>query len=161
MGKYGPATALVERMVSRAGSLTLDDAADIYQAHAARVLIQGSEAERLGLVRARRAAARAGQLGEYERARHAAASAWRHALPETQGPWLMVGAAIANAAGALAVEDALDDKLFNLLTGPWNQAIGTLAPNGPGTMAPVGPGLMIGRDLAETRAEVEAKEPRA
>ena len=141
MGTYGPSTTVVARLIERASSLTLDEAADIYQAHAARVLIQGSGAERLGLVHARRAAARAGLLGEYERARHAAASAWRHALPETQGPWLMVGSAIANAAGALVIGDALDDKLFHLLTGPWNQAIGSLTPMGPGTLMPVGPGV--------------------
>lgn len=141
MGTYGPSTSVVARLIARAGSLTLDEAADIYQAHAARVLIQGTGAERLGLVHARRAATRAGLLGEYERARHAAASAWRHALPETQGPWLMVGSAIANAAGALVIEDALDDKLFQLLTGPWSQAIGTLAPMGPRTLTPVGPGM--------------------
>lgn len=141
MGKFGPATTLVEHLIARAGALTLDEAVDIYHAHAARVLIQGSGAERLGLVRARRAAARAGLLGEYERARHTAASAWRHALPETQGPWLMVGAAIANAAGALVVEEALDDKLFQLLTGPWHQAIGRLTPMGPGALTPIGPGV--------------------
>ena len=141
MGTYGAASTLVERLIARAGNLTLDEAADIYQAHAARLLIQGAETERLGLVRARRAAIRAGLLTEYELARHAAASAWRHALPETQGPWLMVGAAIANAAGALVVNDLLDDKLFQLLTGPWSQAIGTLAPISPGTLIPVGPGV--------------------
>ena len=132
---------MVERLIERAGKLTLDEAVDVYQAHAARILIQGSGAERLGLLQARRAATRAGLLGEYERARHAAASAWRHGLPETQGPWLLVGAAIANAAGAFVVGDGLDDKLFHLLTGPWNQAIGTLAPVGPGTLTPVGPGV--------------------
>ena len=141
MGTYGPATTLVERLIARAGKLTLDEAADVYHAHAARLLIQGTGAERLGLVKARRAATRAGLLGEYERARHAAASTWRHALPETQGPWLMVGAAIANAAGALVIEDSLDDKLFHLLAGPWHQAIGRLTPMGPGTLTPLGPGI--------------------
>ena len=140
MATYGPSSSAVARLVARAGSLTLDEAADIYQAHAARVLIQGTGAERLGLVHARRAATRAGLLGEYERARHAAASAWRHALPETSGPWLMVGSAIANAAGALVIEDSLDDKLYQLLTGPWHQAIGTMAPMGPGNLTPLGPG---------------------
>lgn len=141
MGKYGPANTLVERLIARAGALTLDEAADVYHAHAARILIQGSGAERLGLLGASRAASRAGLLGEYERARHAAASAWRHALPDAQGPWLMVGAAIANAAGALVVEETLDDKLFQLLVGPWQQAIGMLTPIGPGTLRPVGPGI--------------------
>ena len=143
MGKYGPASALVDNLVMRAGSLTLDEAADIYQAHAARVLIQGTGAERIGLVKARRSAIRAGLLDEYEQARHAAASAWRHGLPETQGPWLMVGAAIANAAGALVIEESLDDKLFQLLTGPWHQAIGQLTPMGPGTMAPLTSGVSV------------------
>ncbi len=143
MGKYGPASTLVDRLVARAGALTLDEAADIYQAHAARVLIQGTGAERVGLVKARRAATRAGLLGEYERARHAAASAWRHGLPETQGPWLMVGSAIANAAGALVIEDSLDDKLFQLLTGPWHQAIGQLTPMGPGLLTPIGAGVTV------------------
>ena len=141
MGKYGPATAFVDRLIERAGHLTLDEAADIYQAHAARMLIQGSDAERLALGRARRTAVRVKLLPEYERARHAAASAWRHGLPETQGPWLMVGAAIANAAGAYVLEDVLEDKPFHLLAGPWQQAIGTLVPVGPGTVMPVGPGM--------------------
>lgn len=132
MGKYGPASTLVDRLIQRAGDLTIDEAADIYQAHAARILIQGSEAERFALVRARRTAIRFGLLPEYELARHTAATAWRHALPETQGPWLMVGAAIANAAGVLVVEDVLDEKEFQLLIGPWHQAIGTLTPVGPG-----------------------------
>jgi len=132
MGAYGPAGTVVDRLIERAGTLTIDEAADLYLAHASRILVQGSEAERLALVRARRAAARAGRLAQFEQARHAAARAWRHALPETQGPWLTVGAAIANAAGALVVEDILDDKPFQLLVGPWRQAIGTLTPVGPG-----------------------------
>ncbi|HEX7197462.1 MAG TPA: hypothetical protein VF364_11600 [Candidatus Limnocylindria bacterium] len=112
--------------------LTIDEAADMYQAHATRILLQGVGAERLALARARRAAIRSGRQDAYELARHAAATAWRHALPETQGPWLMVGAAIANAAGALVVEDVIDDKAFHLLVGPWEQALGSLVPVGPG-----------------------------
>ena len=156
MGKYGPASTLVDRLVARAGALTLDEAADIYQAHAARVLIQGTGAERIGLVKARRAATRAGLLGEYERARHAAASAWRHGLPETQGPWLMVGSAIANAAGALVIEDSLDDKLFQLLTGPWHQAIGQLTPMGPGILTPIGPGVTVA-ERSSSHAQLGAR----
>jgi len=112
--------------------LTIEEAADVYQAHAARILIQGVSAERLALARARRAAAKTGRQEAYEAARHAAASAWRHGLPQTQGPWLIVGAAIANAAGALVVEDVIDDKAFHLLVGPWQQAMGSLVPVGPG-----------------------------
>jgi hypothetical protein len=132
MGQYGQATTLVQRLVDRAGKLTLDEAADVYQAHAARILIQGVAAERLALAHARRAAARSGRHNAYDLARRDAATAWRHGLPESQGPWLMVGAAIANAAAALVVEDLLDDRTFHLLIGPWEQAIGRLVPVGPG-----------------------------
>jgi hypothetical protein len=132
MGEYGPATTLVDRLVARAGMLTIEEAADVYQAHAARILLRGVGAERLALASARRAAARSGRQEAYEAARRAAATAWRHGLPETQGPWLIVGAAIANAAGALVVEDVIDDKVFHLLVGPWQQAMGSLIPVGPG-----------------------------
>ncbi|HEY8731859.1 MAG TPA: hypothetical protein VIN69_07770 [Candidatus Limnocylindria bacterium] len=39
---------------------------------------------------------------------------------------------MSNAAGALVVEDTLDDKPFQLLVGSWRQAIGMLTPVGPG-----------------------------
>src|SRR5688500_11987590 len=107
MREYGPPLSAVDRLIQRAGMLTIDEAADLYRAHANRILVQGSEAERLALARARRVASKAGRRAQFEGARHAAARAWRHALPETQGPWLTVGAAIANAAGALVVEDIL------------------------------------------------------
>lgn len=132
MGEYGAVRTVVDRLIERAGKLTIDEAADLYRAHANRILVQGSEAERLALARARRAAAKAGRLAQFDQSRHAAARAWRNALPETQGPWLTVGAAIANAAAALVVEDILDDKPFQLLVGPWRQTIGMLTPVGPG-----------------------------
>jgi hypothetical protein len=132
MATYGPSNLLVHQLIARAGNLTMDEAADLYQAHAARLLIQGPAAERLALRRARQVAARAGRLHEYEEARHAAVTAWRHALPETQGPWLLVGAAIANAAGALVIEDVLDDAPFQVLIGAWQQALGRMVPVGPG-----------------------------
>jgi hypothetical protein len=135
MRQYGPAHTLVQRLVDRAGKLTLDEAADVYQAHAARILIQGVTAERLALARARREAVRSGRQVAYDLARREAVTAWRHGLPDVQGPWLMVGAAIANAAAALVVEDLLDDRTFHLLLGPWEQAVGRLVPVGPG--APV------------------------
>ena len=113
MGEYGPATTLVDRLIAHASAMTMEEAVDLYRARAARLVIQGPEAER----RFRResatqedlgqAAAIAGLSDEYERARHAAASAWRAALPETQGPWLLVGEAIASAAGGLVVNDTL------------------------------------------------------
>ena len=132
MGEYGPATTLVDRLIEHAGAMTMEEAVDLYRARAARLLIQGPDAERRALAHARRAAAVAGLSNEYERARHAAVSAWRAALPDTQGPWLLVGEAIASAAGGLVVNDALDDGAFQLLIGPWRQAIGTMTPVGPG-----------------------------
>jgi hypothetical protein len=146
MREYGSPLSAIDRLIQRAGMLTIDEAADLYRAHANRILIQGSEAERLANARARRTAGKADRLPQFEQARHAAARAWRHALPETQGPWLTVGAAIANAAGALVVEDLLDDKSFQFLIGPWQQSIGTLTPVGPGigTSTPF-PALARGR----------------
>lgn len=87
----------VDQLVQHAAELTLDEAADLYRAYAAHILIQGSDAERQALARARARAARSQRLDEYEHARHAAAAAWRTALPFTSGPWLAVGRAIANA----------------------------------------------------------------
>ena len=119
----------------------MDEAADIYQARATRLLIDGPEADRRVLVNAKRTAVRTGRLSEYEWARRAAASAWRGALPEVQGPWLVVGSAIANAAGALVLQDVLEPKELIALLGPWRQAIGFTVPTGPGplTREPVPP----------------------
>lgn len=132
MGDYGPATALVQGLIERAGSLSLDDAADLYRARASHLLIHGVAADRRAALQAEQAAALAGLTGAYERARHDAVTAWRHALPEPQGPWLIVGQAIGNAAGALVVKDLIDDKAFLQLFSPWRQAIGTLVAVGPG-----------------------------
>lgn len=132
MAEYGPATQAVSQLIRQAGSLTLDGAADLYHAQAARLLIHGVDAERRALAKARRAATAAGLLDAYEAARRAAVTAWRLNLPETQGPWLVVGHAIGNAAGALVVADLLDSGSFQLLVGPWRQALG-LVPVGPGT----------------------------
>ena len=132
MGEYGPASTLVHRVIDRAGTLTIEEAVDLYRAYGARILIQGAEAERNALTQARRAAAVAGLEIEYHEARHTAARAWRQALPGEQGPWLMVGRTIANAAGAFVVNGVLDNKQFDLLIGPWRQAFGLLTPVGPG-----------------------------
>ena len=132
MVDYGPASTLVHRVIDRAGTLTIDEAVDLYRAYGARILIRGIEAERHALAQADRAAAVAGLEREYHQARHDAARAWRQALPHEQGPWLMVGRAIANAAGTFVVNGVLDDKQFDLLIGPWRQAIGLLTPVGPG-----------------------------
>jgi len=132
MGEFGPASQAVKQLIDQASTLTIDDAADLYYAQAARILMQRPEAEHDALTGARRAAAVSGLQDQYERARRAAVTAWRHNLPETQGPWLVVGHAIANAAGALVVADSLDLGSFQLLVGPWRQSFG-LIPVGPGT----------------------------
>ena len=132
MGTYGGTSTAVAHLIRRAGELTLDEAADIYHARATRLLIDGPAADRRALVNAKRTAVRMRRLAEYEGARHAAASAWRGALPEVHGPWLIVGAAIANAAGALVLHDVLDPKEIIALLGPWRQAIGSTVPVGPG-----------------------------
>ena len=132
MGKYGAFSTAVEGLIRRAGELTIDEAADLYRARAMHVLIHGDAADQRARINAERMAVRTGRLVEYEQARHAAASAWRGALPEVQGPWLVVGSAIANAAGALVLADDLSRDDFISLTGPWRQAFGTLVPVGPG-----------------------------
>src|SRR5688572_21747139 len=132
MEEYGPATSHVQRLLARVGSMTLHEAVDLYEAYAARMLIHGWDAERLALARARRTASSAGLADEYDRARHDAATAWRHALPEDRGPWLFVGRAIANAGGELVVHRSLDEKHVQMLVGPWKMAMGSLEPVGPG-----------------------------
>ena len=132
VGKYGAVSSAVEYVIRRAGELTVDEAADLYHARATRLLIDGHAADKHARLKAERTALRMGCLPEYEEARHLAASAWRRALPEVQGPWLVVGSAIANAAGALIVAEMLDQKDLALLLGPWRQAIGTMVPVGPG-----------------------------
>jgi len=132
MGEYGPASSQVDQLIRHAGRITHGEAADLYESHSARILIYGAESEGLALARARKAAIRAGLEPEYLRARHDAATAWRHALLEGRGPWLLVGQAIANAAGALVVYTSLEDKELRLLVGPWRQAMGGLEPVGPG-----------------------------
>lgn len=132
MGDYGPASALVHRLVDRAETLTLEESADLFRARAARTLISGSEAERRALGRAERAARITGREDAYHEAREAAAAAFRRARQGSHGPWLTVSGAVANAAGALVVEDTLEAKPFDLLFGPWQQALGRLTPLGPG-----------------------------
>jgi hypothetical protein len=141
MGGSGP----VDQLVQHAGEMTLDEAADLYRAYAAHILIQGSDAERRALAHARASAARTQRTDEYEHARHLAAAAWRAALPSAAGPWLIVGRAIANAAGALVLQGTLDDRSYQVLYGPWRQAIGTLVAVGPGIGgARAGPAALVG-----------------
>jgi hypothetical protein len=138
MGDYGPATPQVERLISRVAITTLDEAADLYEAYAGRMLIRGWQAECHALARARRAAAVADLEEAYLRARHDAARAWRHALPPGQGPWLLIGRAIANAAGGLVIYTDLDDESSRMLIGPCRMAMGW-------SLEPVGPGLSKAR----------------
>jgi hypothetical protein len=133
MGDFGPASALVHRLVDRAETLTLEESADLFRARSARTLISGSDAERRALGRAERAARITGRSSEYHEAREAAAAAFRRARAGSIGPWLTVSGAVANAAGALVVEDTLESKPFDLLFGPWQQAMGRLVPTGPGS----------------------------
>jgi len=132
MGDYGPASSQVYSLIDHVGHISLDEAGDLFDAHATRILIHGWDAERLALARARTASVHAALEPEYLRARHDAAAAWRQSLPDGRGPWLLVGQAIANAAGALVVFTALDEKEVQLLLGPWRQTMGSLEPVGPG-----------------------------
>ncbi len=132
MGDYGPASIQVQRLLERVAGITMDQAVDLYEARVARLLINGAQSEREALQAARRSARHAGLEAEYIQARHDAATAWRHALPEVQGPWMVVGQAIANAAGAMVVYTALDDKQLQALNGPWRVAMGAMEPVGPG-----------------------------
>jgi hypothetical protein len=134
MGYYGPASVIVHRLVERAERLTIEEAADLYRARSARTLIAGAEAERRALGRAVRAARTSGREEAYHVAREVAVAAFSRARQGTSGPWLIVSGAVANAAGALVVEDMLEQKPFDLLFGPWEQAMGRLTPVGPGSV---------------------------
>ena len=127
MGQYGAVSTAIDDLIRHAGELTIDEAADL----ATHVVIRGEAAVQRARINAELTAVRTGRLVEYEQARRAAASAWRDALPEVQGPWL-VGSAIADAAGALVLADELSRDDFASLTGPWRQAVGTIVPVGPG-----------------------------
>jgi len=145
VGLYGTFSPAVQDLIRHAGELTIDEAADLYRARATHVLVHGEAADQRARNNAKRAAVRLGRLAEYEGARHAAASAFRGALPEVQGPWLIVGSAIANAAGALVLAAELSRRDFTALTGPWRQAIGTLVPVGPGNATlQVTPEVLVG-----------------
>lgn len=132
MGEFGPSTTLVGRLIDRIGHLTADEAADLFAARAYRALDRGMDAGRHAHADAARAATISGRQREYGAARRAAATAWRAARRGTVGPWLSVGAAVADAAGALVLEDVLESRTFDMLFGPWQQAIGRLQPTGPG-----------------------------
>ena len=132
MGMYWAARSPVERLIERAGSLTLDEAVDIYRAHAARWLIQGSGAERQALIQARRAATRSrlavntSVLGMQPRQHGGTASptprapGWRWELRSPMQPARWSSRTYSTTSP------------YDLLIGPWQQAIGTMTPVGPG-----------------------------
>jgi hypothetical protein len=137
MGDYGPNTRLVRQLLEQVTKMSVEDAADLYRAHGARFLASGYEEERAAVRQADRAARHWSRHGAYQQARRDAALAWRRSSPGGEGPWLMVRQAITNAAGALVVQDLLDDRSLLMLLGPWRQAMGSLTPVGPGREAPV------------------------
>jgi hypothetical protein len=132
MGEYGPATVLVERLIEHAEHLTEEEAADLFRARAIRMLSHSPAEERRAHAVAARAAAVAGRETEFRAAAQAAAAAWGRARHVSASVRLTVGVAVANAAGALVVEDYLPADAFEVLFGPWQQAIGRLIPVGPG-----------------------------
>jgi hypothetical protein len=132
MGEYGPATVLVERLIEHAEHLTDEEAADLFRARAVRTLSRSVIEERRAHAIAARAAAVAGRAVEYQAAAQAAAAAWGRARHVSASMRLTVGVAVANAASALVVEDLLPADAFDILFGPWQQAIGRLIPVGPG-----------------------------
>jgi hypothetical protein len=132
MGEYGPATVLVQRLIEHAGHLTEEEAADLFRARAYRTLSHGPLEERRAHAVAARAAAIAGRTAEFRAAAQAAAAAWGRARHVSASIRLTVGVAVANAAGALVLEDVLPADAFDTLFGPWQQAIGKLIPVGPG-----------------------------
>ena len=132
MGEYGPATILVQRLIEHAEHLSDEEAADLFRARAVRTLRHGPIEERRAHAVAVRAAAVAGRETEYHAAAQAAAAAWGRARHASVSVRLTVGVAFANAASALVVEDLLPADAFDMLFGPWQQAIGRLIPVGPG-----------------------------
>jgi hypothetical protein len=135
---FGSSADLVNRFIARAESLTPDQAEELFHARASHMMWSGGDVERQALARASDAALRSGRLAAYLEARHEAAAAWRRARRGTLGPWLTVAGAVTNAAGALVVQDLIDDRTYATLYGPWSQAFGTnLVPVGPGFHAPV------------------------
>ena len=133
MSEFGPATVLVHRLIEKSEQLTDDEAVDLFRARAYRTMSRGPLEERKARAIAARAAAVAGRGAEYRAAGRAAAAAWARARHGNLGIRLTVGVAVANAASALVLEDVLPDDAFDMLFGPWQQAIGRMIPVGPGT----------------------------
>lgn len=134
MSDFGPNHAAVGALIARAGMLLHDEAMALFEARVAWFETRSEGyAERDAVRAASRVASRSGRLPAYEEARREAAAAFRRARHGEVGPWLSVATTISNAAGALVVADLLDRRDYQLLYGPWNQAIGD-------AKVPVGPG---------------------
>ncbi len=135
MHQYGPNQTAVESFIARAGELDREEALALFEARVAWFELRAdSSAERSSLQSALKAAARGGRLGAYQQARQRAAAAFREARRGEVGPWLSVAFAVSNAVGALVVADLLAQRDFQLLYGPWQQAVGSrrLVALGPG-----------------------------
>lgn len=134
MADFGPNRAPVGALIARAGMLLHDEAMLLFEARVAWFETRSEGyAERDALRSAAKVASRSSRTAAYEAARREAAVAFRKARHGEVGPWLSVAKAVANAAGALALHDLLDRRDYQLLYGPWNQAIAD-------NKVPVGPG---------------------
>lgn len=135
MADFGPNRAPVGALVARAGMLLHEEAMLLFEARVAWFETRSEGyAERDALRSAARVASRSSRTAAYDAARREAAVAFRKARHGEIGPWLSVAKAVANAAGALVLADLLDRRDYQLLYGPWNQAIGD-------SRVPVGPGI--------------------
>ncbi len=137
MSDFGSNGVAVSSLIERAARLRPDEAVSVFGARIAWFELRtDAAAEHDALRSAEKVAKRAGRLVAYGAARSAAADAFRHARRGEIGPWLSVAHAISNAAGALVIADLLDHRDYQLLYGPWQQAIGEeqLVPVGPGPM---------------------------
>ena len=122
---YGPNERAVQHLIDRAERLGSEEATALFEARVAWFELRAdSSVERAALSAAGREAKRAGRYDAYQRARQEAATAFRRARRGEVGPWLSVAFAVSNAAGALVVADLLSQRDFQLLYGPWHQAIG-------------------------------------
>ena len=136
MPDLGPNHAAVAALIARAAMLQHDECNLLFEARAAWYESRADGyGERDALRSATRAATAAGRTAAYESARREAASAFRRARRGEVGPWLSVASTVSNAAGAVAVADLLERRDYQLLYGPWRQALGQadLVPVGPGT----------------------------
>ena len=152
MTRYGPNDDAVQQLIARARHISAEDAHAILDARMDFIRVRAADdAERAALRRVQSAARRSRRLDAYNEARHAAATAVREARHGEVGPWLSVSATIANAAGAVVMEDLLDMEDFECLYRPWRIATrrSELVPTGPGH-TPFGvpqrrrPGTLIG-----------------